>query len=211
MKIAILSDVHGNLPALEAVLKDMGCVDQIICLGDMVNYGPWSNECLDLLSGIDNCILLQGNHERYFLQGSYDGENQIASTFFDFCIDKFDRFNNIANLKENLQLGHYIFQHTIEDRNIYSDAIIHLDRDYVIGHSHHQFHILQPPFCLYNTGSVGQNRKIISRANYLIYNKNEDMIELKDIGYDVNLLISKMKSDGYPEICIGYYLGKLHD
>lgn len=211
MKIAILSDVHGNLPALEAVLKDVGCIDRIICLGDVVNYGPWSNECVDLLSGIDNCNLLQGNHERCFLQGNYDGENQIAATFFDFCIDKFDRFNKITNLKETILLDHFTLQHTIEGRNIYSDSVIQLDRDYVIGHSHHQFRILQPPFCLYNTGSVGQNRKKISCANYIIYNENEDIMEFKEIGYDINLLISKMKSDRYPEICIEYYLGKLND
>ncbi|MEI8140541.1 MAG: metallophosphoesterase [bacterium] len=209
MRIAIISDVHGNLPALEAVLKDIGHVDQIICLGDVVNYGPWSNECVDLLSEIDNCFLLQGNHERCFLQGRYDGKNQIASTFFDFCIGKFDRFRKIANLSEKFLMEHYTLQHTIEGRNIYPDSKVHLDRDYVIGHSHHQFRILKSPFCLYNAGSVGQNRKIISRANYLIYRKKEDIMELKGIPYDVNLLISRMKADRYPEMCLKYYLEKV--
>ena len=60
---AILSDVHGNLPALEAVLaeaKGMG-VSRVLVLGDVVGYGPFPQECLRALSGAELC--LQGNHE----------------------------------------------------------------------------------------------------------------------------------------------------
>jgi predicted phosphodiesterase len=60
---AILSDVHGNLPALEAVLAEaegMG-VSRVIVLGDVVGYGPFPQECLRLVAGAELC--LQGNHE----------------------------------------------------------------------------------------------------------------------------------------------------
>jgi predicted phosphodiesterase len=52
MKYAILSDVHANLPALEAVLDDIGAradVDETYHLGDLVGYAPWPNEVVDLL------------------------------------------------------------------------------------------------------------------------------------------------------------------
>ena len=48
MRIALISDIHANLPALEAVLDDMLPVDDdIICAGDIVGYNPWPRECLE--------------------------------------------------------------------------------------------------------------------------------------------------------------------
>lgn len=62
-KTAILSDIHGNLEALEAVLHDAAAksVTRYWCLGDVVGYGPNPNECLDICRGFEFCIL--GNHE----------------------------------------------------------------------------------------------------------------------------------------------------
>ncbi|NLY53525.1 MAG: metallophosphoesterase family protein [Firmicutes bacterium] len=64
MRIAVLSDIHGNLPALQAVLADIEGkqVDKIFCLGDLVGYGPWPNEVIDLLRQRDiPCV--QGNYD----------------------------------------------------------------------------------------------------------------------------------------------------
>jgi len=48
MKIALFSDIYANLPALEAVFKDMEkrSLDTIYCLGDLVGYAPWPNEVI---------------------------------------------------------------------------------------------------------------------------------------------------------------------
>ena len=62
MRIGIVSDIHSNLPALEAVLQDMGAVDRLLCLGDFVGYGPWPNECVDLLRD-RGVISIAGNHD----------------------------------------------------------------------------------------------------------------------------------------------------
>ncbi len=64
MRYAVISDVHANLEALEAVIKDIKRrkVKEILFLGDAVGYGPNPNECLKVLS--DNCgVLLAGNHD----------------------------------------------------------------------------------------------------------------------------------------------------
>jgi predicted phosphodiesterase len=62
--IAILSDIHGNLEALRAVLADIEQqgVQAIYCLGDVVGYGPNPLECLDLAAGFQQTIL--GNHDQ---------------------------------------------------------------------------------------------------------------------------------------------------
>lgn len=70
MRYAILSDIHGNLEALRAVLQDIDFVNrqvgvrvaQIWCLGDIVGYGPWPGECVEQVSRrCDICVA--GNHD----------------------------------------------------------------------------------------------------------------------------------------------------
>ena len=62
---AILSDIHSNLEALEAVLADIESrdVDRILCLGDIVGYGPNPIECLDIVMARAEFAVL-GNHDQ---------------------------------------------------------------------------------------------------------------------------------------------------
>ena len=72
MKFGIISDVHGNLVALDAVLKRLQQekIDKVICLGDTIGIGPYPDECLKRLMEIkDKLLVVQGNHEGYFLNG----------------------------------------------------------------------------------------------------------------------------------------------
>ena len=64
MRFGIISDIHGNLVALQAVLNDLDRfdIDRLICLGDVVGYGPDSDACIDLVRDRD-AITVAGNHE----------------------------------------------------------------------------------------------------------------------------------------------------
>lgn len=62
MRYGIISDIHGNLEALERVLEELKGIDEVICLGDIVGYGANPNECCELVR--ENCgIVLMGNHD----------------------------------------------------------------------------------------------------------------------------------------------------
>jgi predicted phosphodiesterase len=62
MRCLVLSDIHSNLEAFEAVLDDAGPVDEVWCLGDVVGYGPDPNACVELLKSLPHrCIA--GNHD----------------------------------------------------------------------------------------------------------------------------------------------------
>ncbi|HEY8857942.1 MAG TPA: metallophosphoesterase family protein, partial [Gaiellales bacterium] len=64
MKVAVISDVHANLPALEAVLADISSdgADELWCLGDLTGYGGDPGPCLEIvLDRVD--ISLSGNHD----------------------------------------------------------------------------------------------------------------------------------------------------
>ncbi len=62
MRYGIVADIHANLAAFEAVLTDMGRVDSLWCLGDLVGYGPDPNECVELLRRHDH-LCVMGNHD----------------------------------------------------------------------------------------------------------------------------------------------------
>ncbi len=59
MRYFFISDIHGNLPALEKFVSKINEREDIIfMLGDLVNYGPWSNECIELLDTLSNVNIL---------------------------------------------------------------------------------------------------------------------------------------------------------
>ncbi len=64
MKYGLISDIHGNLEALEAVLKELEheTVDEILCLGDLIGYGPDPEACVNLVREHAS-VILAGNHD----------------------------------------------------------------------------------------------------------------------------------------------------
>ena len=64
MRYAVLSDIHGNLTALETTLRrlERESIDGFLCLGDTVGYGPSPNECCELIRSLDP-IIVRGNHD----------------------------------------------------------------------------------------------------------------------------------------------------
>jgi predicted phosphodiesterase len=63
MRILVLSDIHANLPALEAVLAAAGRPEAVWCLGDTVGYGPQPNECVERLRSLPGVHCVAGNHD----------------------------------------------------------------------------------------------------------------------------------------------------
>jgi predicted phosphodiesterase len=72
MRLAVLSDIHGNAAALEAVLADLhqhGGADKHWILGDLCAFGPRPRECLDIIRGLKNTDVIGGNTDRYLVTG----------------------------------------------------------------------------------------------------------------------------------------------
>lgn len=81
MRLAILADIHGNLPAFEAALRHVAQhkVDQIIIAGDIVIGAPDSGDCWRLAESLA-CPILRGNHERYVVHSGTPLASQAWST-----------------------------------------------------------------------------------------------------------------------------------
>jgi predicted phosphodiesterase len=211
LKIAIFSDVHGNLPALETfVARTDQIVDTYLCLGDVVDYGPWNDECLEIVCSLPCIHYLEGNHERLFLgKISLGNENPLVKDFFCYSIRDFTRYDLIINLPKSHKLDSFTCSHTIgKTKYIYPDTDIIINRDYIIGHSHHQFRISRSGKEIINCGSIGQNRKWIDAINYAIMDTSNREITLCEGPYPIDTLIKEMQNQEYPQNCIDYYLNK---
>ena len=63
MRVLIISDIHANLTALDAVIADAGEFDAVWFLGDLVGYGPDPNECVERVQTLTGLVALTGNHD----------------------------------------------------------------------------------------------------------------------------------------------------
>lgn len=121
MKIAVISDIHANLAALEAVLEDVEAVgaEKIYNLGDVIGYGPDPRACLDRVN--DFAVNLMGNHEEAVLIGAI-GFNPKAKQAIDWTRDQLNLesesveknralWNFLGQLKRSYQDGDALFVH----------------------------------------------------------------------------------------------------
>ena len=71
MTYGIISDIHGNLQALEAALAELKGVDAFLCMGDIVGYGADPNACVERVRALPGLVCVAGNHDLAAI-GSYD-------------------------------------------------------------------------------------------------------------------------------------------
>ncbi len=160
MRIAILSDVHGNLAALEAVLRhaeSQGAIDAFWCLGDAVGYGPQPRECLARLQELDG-LMVAGNHD-WAGTGKMGTEefNPDAATAARWTIDRLGAEDRayLESLPEVLLQGEFTLVHGTLRRPIWEylysheAAQAHLERQRtpfgLVGHTHIPMLIFERP------------------------------------------------------------------
>ncbi len=204
MRTYFLADIHGNLPALEIALNDLNHDDKVIILGDVVNYGPWSDECVELLDSLKNKVCIRGNHEKYFIDGCYPKEG-LVNDFFNFCYNKFKNINILKSYKDKAKFEEFVCIHTINEQYIFKDTDIDIDSNYIIGHSHQQYFRKIKNLFIVNPGSAGQNRSNINIVSYCFFDHDKNKFQFINKEYNSELIIKKMKSLGYPLKCIDYY------
>jgi diadenosine tetraphosphatase ApaH/serine/threonine PP2A family protein phosphatase len=116
----LISDIHGNLAALTAVIADAEAngAERLICLGDVVGYGPFPGECLDM---VRRCgAVLMGNHEEALIYGA-ENFNPRAKRAIDWTRDflktsgdeetRKHRWHILQNLQLHAQDGRFMFTH----------------------------------------------------------------------------------------------------
>ena len=210
MRLAIISDIHANLPALESVAEQIRQADQVVCLGDVVNYGPWNDECLELVSTLPGIVMVEGNHEALFLgKESWDREIPLVQKFYHASIKHFTRRELISDLPMQIAIAGHVFTHTLGSMKIYQDTDVEPPMDCFVGHSHHAFDMMKHGRRVVNPGSVGQNRKRLDIACWAWWDIDTGAVTLEQTIYPAQHLLCEMRMRGYPDECIAYYESKL--
>lgn len=224
MRYAIISDIHGNLEAFESVLKGLKGerYDLLLCLGDLVGYGPNPNECCQLMRETGG-IVIAGNHD-WAAVGKTGIEyfNTFARMAIRWTSEVLDEENRaylsglplrwtemdlllVHSSPSEPSLWNYILspQEACQELRTFSERIC------LIGHSHQPTVFIQEgENCqqngfdslklrsnlryIINVGSVGQPRDGDPRAVACVYDSKRDSVELRRFTYDVGKTQEKM-------------------
>lgn len=216
MKVGVISDIHGNQYALEAILKTAKNegIEKLLVLGDIVGYYYHPELVLKMLSEWDYEII-KGNHE-VLLQDLK--ENKIAAQVLE---KKYGRghehaLKNIDNKTQqwlfalpeqksividgvSFQMNHGSPKSI--DEYIYPDASPEqlekcnsVEHDFVlIGHSHYAFSHQCSHSILINCGSVGQSRQKGGLAYWLVVDTADKSFEIKTTPYDTSKLLEEIQ------------------
>ena len=148
MRCLVLSDIHSNLAAFEAVLAEAGSVDQVWCAGDVIGYGPQPNECVEHLKSLPH-ICVAGNHD-WASVGRLDisafNPDAIRACLWTREQLTPDNRAYIEGLPERLVQGHFTVVHGsprypiweyITDAEMAQENLSHFGTEYCFfGHTH---------------------------------------------------------------------------
>ncbi len=208
MLVAVLSDIHANLTALEAVLIDAerrGC-NTFVCLGDIVGYGPEAQSCLTIVR--ERCsAIVQGNHDLAVATGDTQGlprDGAAAAALHHQQLDAND-LEWLGGLPLTTTFGDATLVHATPE---HPDHWLRVDSYQVAkaqfgyfdttvcfaGHTHvpailsakiGQFRVVAGGKFFVNVGSVGQPRDGDPRAAYGIFDPVQMTYELARVPYDI--------------------------
>ncbi len=211
MRILAISDVHGNLPALEAVLAEAGEVDMVLCAGDVAGYFPYVDEVVRTLSGLRQCRCVMGNHDAVLL----DARRTTNSFTADLALrmqrgtvrPKTKAF--IAALPTSLRLevdGRTVrlFHGTPDDplngRERYWERGELEPGLYVSGHTHlrQHFETASRDAIVFNPGGTGFPRDGTTEAPFAIVDTQGWRITFHRAAYDIARLVARCGEVGLP-------------
>ncbi|MCP4275699.1 MAG: metallophosphoesterase [Gammaproteobacteria bacterium] len=203
--IAVLSDIHGNLPALQVVLRtalSLGC-DRVISLGDVVGYLAQPGECIDLLQA-HNAINIMGNHDSYLVRGTNCPRSRMVSDIINYQRDIVSP-QQLQWLSKSLSLlveeANYFVHGGARDPldqymyQVSSSDIPQSARNLFSGHTHVQsiLEFGEKRYC--NPGSVGQPRDGDPRAAFAVLSGYD--VQLHRVEYDIDETVNVMKKAGF--------------
>jgi predicted phosphodiesterase len=217
MRLAVLSDIHGNLQALEAVLEhaQKQQVDQIIVAGDLLCGLPDSRACWDLVQSL-HVPLIRGNHERYLAHYGTEKLSWSGEQFkpIAWTVEQFNQNERkqIENLPLHLHLANLLIVHASlrDDYDTIKPATPEnelekmfagsTERFIIRGHNHLSFSVSFQ-------GSAGLPLDGSPKADYIILeqDKNGWYITPHEIDYDLTQAVRRFETSGYGPIARLFY------
>jgi predicted phosphodiesterase len=191
---ALLYDIHGNLPALEAVLADLGEADEFVLGGDYALAGAWPRESVERLMELPNATWIRGNTDRWLVD-SHDAPGPMNDILGD-CVTALgdELVQELFGLAETTTIDGTLYCHASPQSDMQSffpkpgelDAELLMGVEaprVVFGHTHLQFTRTGPGGIeLVNPGSVGMPWDGDHRAAYAVI--DGDRVDQRRVEYD---------------------------
>ena len=207
MRTAIISDIHGNYPALCAVLAEidrLGC-NRIISLGDATGYYAQPAQCIDALRS-RKAVQLLGNHDRYLTTGTSCERSRLVAGLIEHQRREVngERLDFLRGLpsrydEPGLSCVHGSWRDNVDEYLYQISADIFPDgfRWFFAGHTHvqHLSSLEGKVFC--NPGAVGQPRDGDPRAAFAVL--DSQIVTLHRVVYDIGATVRAMQAAGYSE------------
>ncbi len=213
MRIGIIADIHGNRPALSAVLKAMPAVDVLLCAGDVVGYYPDANEVCDILRQ-SGAGVIRGNHDAYVAGELIPDSSKKIAYRTDWTREQLSSGNHawLAALPVEMCFSfgrtRVILRHASpwdEETYLYPDSAsaervrLETNEFLLVGHTHIPMKRPAGDGWLVNPGSVGQPRDYDPRAAYSIIDTASNEVELCRCSYDVMAYQQRLRACGWDE------------
>lgn len=209
MRIGVISDIHANRVALDAVLEAMPPVDRLVCAGDVIGYNPQPAACVGIVRGEMTCV--QGNHDRAIDTPERYRSNESAYEGLRYAADQLDTDQRewLQSLSPATTLceGRVRMVHshpTNRGQYVWPDGFPtlepHLGEETVLilGHTHVQHHEMVDGTLIMNPGSVGQPRDRDPRAAFAIVDPDAQTVEEHRVSYDVERVQAAIETAGLP-------------
>jgi len=211
MTVALISDIHANKPALDAVLDDTPDVDGFVNAGDVVGYNPYPGECVEAVREL-GAASVQGNHDRAVAGDASFGFHSTAGRAVEWTERHVDD-ETVDWLGDLPQERETVFGETrvkvvhgapgAPDRYTYprdfSPSLLGDEDVLVMGHTHVQGKERYEEGVVVNPGSVGQPRDGDPRAGYALLDEEDGTVELRRVEYPVAEVQEKTRSTELPE------------
>ncbi len=210
MKVAVLADIHANLPALERVLKETEGMPKFCC-GDLVGYNPFPSEVIDLVKK-EKVVSVLGNHDQAVLTGDTHWFNSSAARAIEWTKKELTR-ENLDFLKtlphiydREFYMVHGSPKNPLEEyvrpkdpSYVFEDFFNYTKNEIIIlGHTHLPFVKRIGERLIFNPGSVGQPRDLDPRASYAILDIEKKEVKIRRVDYDIEKTAKGVVEKGLP-------------
>jgi putative phosphoesterase len=219
MQVAVLSDIHANKPALDAVLNDIADrgIDRYICCGDLAGYYCWPNAVIETAQEHD-FLAVRGNHDEALVQDTGFGVTGAAGQALDWTRSElssesrrylaelpYSRRETLA--EQDIYVVHgsprapveeYVYPQQVRDGFFTDQGIQNPPDILLLGHTHVPFTEHLDGSIVVNPGSVGQPRDGTPEASFAVIDLDGLDVAHHRVSYDIDAVAEQVHEEGLP-------------